>query len=41
MELNVKKMYECPAMQVVEVKSEGIVCQSPNGDRNGYPGFEI
>lgn len=39
-----KKMYECPAMQVVVVKTEGIVCQSPDsleGNRSGYEGFEI
>lgn len=34
-----KKMYECPAMQVVVVKTEGIVCVS--GERSGYEGFEI
>ena len=34
MEAKDKETYEAPAMLVVEVKAEGIICMS--GDRNGY-----
>lgn len=39
MEAKNKVSYETPAMRVLEVKAEGIICQS--GDRSGYPGYEI
>ena len=34
MEKNVKKPYEYPTMEIVELRSEGIVCAS--GERSGY-----
>lgn len=39
MENKEKESYEAPALQVVEVKTEGIVCQS--GVRSGYTGYEL
>ena len=34
MDSNIKKLYEYPTMEIVEVKTEGIVCAS--GERSGY-----
>ena len=31
-----KELYEAPAITVVEVKTEGIVCQSPSHYKPGY-----
>ena len=31
-----KELYEAPAITVVEVKTEGIVCQSPGYYKPGY-----
>ena len=40
--MEAKKIYEAPATIVVELKFEGIVCQSPDEyTRNGYDGVEI
>lgn len=34
-----KEMYETPAVQVVEVKAEGMICSSDTaGQGYGYPG---
>ena len=39
MEKSAKKLYECPAIQIVVVKTEGIVCVS--GERSSYEGFDV
>ena len=39
MEAEAKEIYQAPTLLVVEVKTEGIICQS--GLLNDYPGYEI
>ena len=36
MEIKELELYETPTTEVVELKTEGIVCGSPTGNRNGY-----
>ena len=38
MEMNEKQLYEVPSITVVEVKTDGIICQSAT--RNGYGNSE-
>lgn len=37
MEVNDKWPYEAPAVEVVEVNTEGIICESGNRDGYGNP----
>ena len=30
------KMYEAPAVEVVEVEAQGVICASDNGTNEGY-----
>lgn len=41
MELEDKELYEAPTIDVVEVKSEGVICTSnPEGEGHGYGGWD-
>jgi hypothetical protein len=36
MVLQEKQLYEAPSAMVVQVKAEGIICQSPDGGLQNY-----
>ena len=36
-----KENYETPVTEVLELRFEGIVCESPNGDREGYEYYNL
>ena len=36
MEKQIKELYESPAIMVMEIESEGVVCTSGNGKKNPY-----
>ena len=40
MKASKKELYEAPSVTVVEVKTEGLVCQSPGHYKPGYGGAE-